>query len=108
MRILYVTLNLARQIRDGLYKAHLVSARCARPRSEQVQEEAMLLPNQSSSDFVCRKGCRTACAPTGAGKTLTFWIPILMALEEGEDKMSIVVTPVSRRNATSQNFKVCR
>src|ERR1700678_2586420 len=35
-----------------------------------------------------------ACAPTGAGKTLTFWIPILMALEEGEDKMSIVVTLV--------------
>jgi ATP-dependent helicase YprA (DUF1998 family) len=70
-----------------------------------------------------------ACAPTGAGKTLTFWIPILMALEEGEDKMSIVVTPlnllgkqnkealdtagingiaVSRRNATPQTFKVCR
>ena len=70
-----------------------------------------------------------ACAPTGAGKTLTFWIPILMAIEEGEDKMSIVVTPlnllgkqnkealdaagingiaISRRNATSQTFKVCR
>ena len=32
-----------------------------------------------------------ACAPTGAGKTLTFWIPILMALEEGEDKMSIFI-----------------
>jgi ATP-dependent helicase YprA (DUF1998 family) len=31
-----------------------------------------------------------ACAPTGAGKRLTFWIPILrviMALEEGEDIM---------------------
>ena len=25
-----------------------------------------------------------ACAPTGAGKTLTFWIPILMALR-GQD-----------------------
>ena len=38
-----------------------------------------------------------ACAPTGAGKTLTvtFWIPILMALEEGEDKMSIFVTPLN-------------
>ena len=37
-----------------------------------------------------------ACAPTGAGKsrkTLTFWIPILMAIEEGEDK--IVVTPLN-------------
>ena len=70
-----------------------------------------------------------ACAPTGAGKTLTFWIPILMALEEGKDKMSIVVTPlnllgkqnkealdeagihgvaVSRQNATPQTFKVCQ
>ena len=36
-----------------------------------------------------------ACAPIGAGKTLTFWIPILMALEEGKDKMSIVVTPLN-------------
>jgi superfamily II DNA/RNA helicase len=25
-----------------------------------------------------------ACAPTGAGKTLTFWIPMLMALKEGK------------------------
>jgi len=68
-----------------------------------------------------------ACAPTGAGKTLTFWIPILMALEEGKDKMSIVVTPlnllgkqnkealdkagikaiaVSRHNATPHTFMV--
>jgi hypothetical protein len=23
------------------------------------------------------------CAPTGTGKTLSFWIPLLMALEEG-------------------------
>src|ERR1700694_5870476 len=36
-----------------------------------------------------------ACATTGAGKTLTFWIPILMALEEGKNKMSIVVTPLN-------------
>ena len=70
-----------------------------------------------------------ACAPTGAGKTLTFWIPILMALEDGEDKMSIVVTPlnllgkqnkealdnagiygiaISHRNASPQTFKVCQ
>ena len=68
-----------------------------------------------------------ACAPTGAGKTLTFWIPILMTLKEGVDKMSIVVTPlnllgkqnkealdkagikgiaISRRNAIPQTFKV--
>jgi hypothetical protein len=32
----------------------------------------------------------------GAGKMLTFRIPILMALEEGEDKMSVlVVTPLN-------------
>ncbi|KAF8155084.1 hypothetical protein BJ912DRAFT_1013672, partial [Pholiota molesta] len=35
------------------------------------------------------------CAPTGAGKTLSFWIPLLMALEDGKDKMSIVVTPLN-------------
>jgi superfamily II DNA helicase RecQ len=36
-----------------------------------------------------------ACAATGAGKTLSFWIPLLMALEDGRDKMSIVVTPLN-------------
>ena len=35
------------------------------------------------------------CAPTGAGKTLSFWIPLLMALKEGEDKMTFVVTPLN-------------
>jgi ATP-dependent helicase YprA (DUF1998 family) len=35
------------------------------------------------------------CAATGFGKTLTFWIPLLMALEEGRDKVSIVVTPLN-------------
>ena len=32
---------------------------------------------------------------TGSGKTLSFWIPLLMALEEGHDKMTIVVTPLN-------------
>ena len=32
---------------------------------------------------------------TGAGKTLSFWIALLMAMEEGEDKMIIVVTPLN-------------
>ena len=37
-----------------------------------------------------------ACAPTGAGKTLSFWIPLLMAIEDGlVDKMTIVVTPLN-------------
>ncbi|KAG6914774.1 hypothetical protein DXG01_015419 [Tephrocybe rancida] len=31
----------------------------------------------------------------GAGKTLSFWIPLLMALEDGFDKMMFVVTPVN-------------
>jgi len=34
-------------------------------------------------------------APTGAGKTLSFWIPLLMALEEDESKMSFIVTPLN-------------
>ncbi|KAF8193662.1 P-loop containing nucleoside triphosphate hydrolase protein [Pholiota molesta] len=44
------------------------------------------------------------CAPTGAGKTMSFWIPLLMALEDGEDKMSIVVTPLNLLG--KQNVKV--
>ncbi|CDO77881.1 hypothetical protein BN946_scf184690.g2 [Trametes cinnabarina] len=36
-----------------------------------------------------------AVAATGAGKTLSFWIALLMALEDGEDKMVIVVTPLN-------------
>jgi len=35
------------------------------------------------------------CAPTGAGKTMSFWIPLLMALEDGQDKISVVVTPLN-------------
>jgi superfamily II DNA/RNA helicase len=34
-------------------------------------------------------------AATGAGKTLPFWIPLMMALEEGQDKMIFVVTPLN-------------
>jgi hypothetical protein len=32
------------------------------------------------------------CAPTGAGKTLSFWIPLLMDQEDGRNVMTIVVT----------------
>ena len=35
------------------------------------------------------------CAATGSGKTLSFWNSLLMALEEGMDKMTIVVTPLN-------------
>lgn len=34
-------------------------------------------------------------AATGAGKTLSFWILLLMALKEGQDKMIVVVTPLN-------------
>ena len=34
-------------------------------------------------------------AATGARKTLPFWIALLMVLEEGEDKMIFVVTPLN-------------
>ena len=67
------------------------------------------------------------CAATDAEKTLSFWIPLLMALEDGHDKMSIVVAPlnllgkqniqdlekaglsaipVSKKDATAETFKV--
>ncbi|KAI9065739.1 hypothetical protein FKP32DRAFT_1674487 [Trametes sanguinea] len=36
-----------------------------------------------------------AVAAMGAGKTLSFWIALLMALEDGEGKMVIVVTPLN-------------
>jgi len=34
-------------------------------------------------------------AVAATGKTLSFWIALLMALEEGEDKMIFVVTPLN-------------
>ena len=71
-----------------------------------------------------------ACAPTGAGKTLSFWIPLLMALKDGLDPMVqvVVVTPlnllgkqnvdslekmnlaavaVDSQNASPETFRVC-
>lgn len=33
---------------------------------------------------------------TGSGKTLSFWIPLLMAIEEGQtDAMTVVITPLN-------------
>jgi superfamily II DNA/RNA helicase len=67
-------------------------------------------------------------AATGSGKTLSFWIALLMVLDDGEDKMELIVTPlnilgkqtirdlasaginaiaVSKENATKQTFEVC-
>ena len=34
-------------------------------------------------------------AATGAGKTLLFWIALLMVLEEGEEEMIFVVAPLN-------------
>jgi superfamily II DNA helicase RecQ len=69
------------------------------------------------------------CAPTGAGKTLSFWIPLLMAQEEGMKKILFVVSPlnvlakqnvdiltdagisavaVAAENATPATFKACK
>ncbi|KAH9942663.1 P-loop containing nucleoside triphosphate hydrolase protein [Amylocystis lapponica] len=68
-----------------------------------------------------------AIVATGLGKTLSFWIALLMALEDGRDSMMIVVTPlnlpgkqntdllakadisaiaISAENATEATFKV--
>ncbi|EKM74280.1 hypothetical protein AGABI1DRAFT_24096, partial [Agaricus bisporus var. burnettii JB137-S8] len=35
------------------------------------------------------------CAPTGAGKTLSFWIPLLMAQEENPGTILFVVSPLN-------------
>ena len=68
-----------------------------------------------------------ATAATGSGKTLSFWIPILMALEDGKDVTEFIITPlnilgkqqiqdletagikpiaVSKENVNAQTFKV--
>jgi ATP-dependent helicase YprA (DUF1998 family) len=36
-----------------------------------------------------------ATAATGSGKTLSFWIPILMALEDGKDVTEFIITPLN-------------
>ncbi|KAI0687266.1 P-loop containing nucleoside triphosphate hydrolase protein [Earliella scabrosa] len=36
-----------------------------------------------------------AVAATGSGKTLSFWIALLMALEDGEDKIVVIITPLN-------------
>jgi len=41
-------------------------------------------------------------APTGAGKILSFWIPLFMALKEDESKMSFIVTPLNRLSEQNQ------
>ncbi|KAG6808474.1 hypothetical protein H0H92_004013 [Tricholoma furcatifolium] len=36
-----------------------------------------------------------SCAKTGAGKTLSFFIALAMAIEDGQDKMIFIVTPLN-------------
>jgi superfamily II DNA or RNA helicase len=69
------------------------------------------------------------CAPTGAGKTLSFWIPLLMAQARGHKKLLFVISPlnvlakqnvktlvcvgisavaVAAENATTATFKVSK
>jgi superfamily II DNA helicase RecQ len=69
-----------------------------------------------------------ACSLTGSGKTLTFFIPLLMKKADGEERTSIIVTPlnllgkqmeddmkaseittvaVSRDTAKTSLFKIC-
>ncbi|XP_006462458.1 hypothetical protein AGABI2DRAFT_137143 [Agaricus bisporus var. bisporus H97] len=48
------------------------------------------------------------CAPTGGGKTLSFWIPLLMAREDKLKKIEVGISAVAvaAENATSSTFKV--
>lgn len=43
----------------------------------------------------CEQKDVVACAPTGSGKTLSFWIPLIMAQVDGLRKLMIVVTPLN-------------
>ena len=80
-------------------------SRASTPREWTVQEVRNLV-QQKFGKRPCWYQVKTAlalyagkdvigCAPTGAGKTLSFWIPLLMALEDGRDAMTIVVTPLN-------------
>jgi len=44
------------------------------------------------------------CAPTGARKTVSFWIPLLMAQEEGCEAISIVITPLNLLGKQNQKL----
>ena len=53
----------------------------------QIKVAIALYEGNDFRDFI-------ACAATGAGKTLTFWILLLIALEDGmKDPTVIIVTP---------------
>ena len=52
----------------------------------QIQKMCMLVASKSRISIWEDKGV-VACAATGAGKTLTFWIPLLMAQVDGMDSV---------------------
>ena len=62
-----------------------------RPRSGPDRGQSSYFQIKVAQALYAGKDSRT---PTGASKTLTFWILILMVLE-ASDKMSIVVTPLN-------------
>ncbi|KAF7421188.1 hypothetical protein PC9H_011708 [Pleurotus ostreatus] len=50
---------------------------------------------QVAMAIYCDQKDVVACAPTGSGKTLSFWIPLIMAQADGLKKLMIVVTPLN-------------
>lgn len=70
--------------------------RDTQPGREVVQQTSVLVPNQSCPCRALHAGKDVvSCAATGAGKTLSFRTALLMAMEEGEDKMIFVVMPLN-------------
>ena len=65
-----------------------------RPGREAVQQASVLVQIKAALALHAGKDVIT-CTATGAGNMLSFWIALLMAMEEGKDKMIFVVTPLN-------------
>lgn len=63
--------------------------------TKRFNQRACLFQIQIAMAVYCDRKDVVACAPTGAGKTLSFWIPLLMAAEEGLRRVVLVVTPLN-------------
>ena len=50
---------------------------------------------QVAKTIYCARKDVVACAPTGSGKTLSFWMPLVMAQADGLRLTMIVVTPLN-------------
>ena len=67
----------------------------------QIKVAIALYEGNNFCDFI-------ACAATGAGKTLTFWIPLLIALEDGmKDPTVILVTPLTLSLSCKSDYSCC-